>query len=183
MTNDIDHESIESFMKAEWCQSKQIEQKLWLNAISEDLIKVADYDPRPFGVMRTEEAKSFYSSNLKEWVSVETPQIDPLVKQPPEEVSAAEAFDSDPELVGVDFRPHLLDPKTGQYILCDSGSQVSAWPPEPGDKPVQNITLKAVNGSKIKCFGYKTIEIKLGRKTYEVKVIKAQVESPVLGWD
>ena len=185
MTNDVTNESIESFYSAEWCQTKQkeVEQELWINALSEDLERVAEFDPRPFGDVRESEAKTYYSSSLKRWVQAESFQIDPLVKQPPEEVSAAEAFTPDPGYAGYDFRPHLLDPKTGDFILCDSGSQVSAWPPDPGDKPLKNVILKAVNGTKIQCFGYKTVEIKIGRKSYDVKVIKAQVESPVLGWD
>ena len=43
--------------------------------------------------------------------------------------------------------------------------------------------LKAVNGTKIKCFGQKDVYIKIGRKNYPFKVIKAEVKNPVIGWD
>ena len=57
------------------------------------------------------------------------------------------------------------------------------FPPEPGDVPVPGKFLKAVNGSKIKCYGQKMFEIRIGRKTYGFKAIKADVDAPVLGWD
>ena len=68
-------------------------------------------------------------------------------------------------------------------ILCDSGSQVSAFPPEPGDQPIKNRFLKAANGTKIKCYGTKEVVIKLNRKQIKYNVIKADVESPILGWE
>ena len=33
------------------------------------------------------------------------------------------------------------------------------------------------------CFGYKKINLKIGRKTYPFEIIKAQVESSIIGWD
>ena len=43
--------------------------------------------------------------------------------------------------------------------------------------------LKAANGTRMSCFGYKQIDIKIGRKNYPFRIIKSQVESPILGWD
>ena len=83
----------------------------------------------------------------------------------------------------VDFRPHLYDPQLDQFILVDSGSQCSAWPPDPGDQVDSSLVLKAVNHTRMKCFGYKEIEVKIGRKTYRYRVIKSEVDSPILGWD
>ena len=45
------------------------------------------------------------------------------------------------------------------------------------------MKLRAVNGSKIECFGHKEVMIKIGRKEYKFKAIKANVKTPVLGWD
>ena len=70
-----------------------------------------------------------------------------------------------------------------RFLLCDSGSMVSAFPPDPGDLPVKNQFLKAANGSRMACYGYKDISVKIGRKPYKFKIIKAQVESPIIGWD
>ena len=77
--------------------------------------------------------------------------------------------DADP---GVDFRPHFFDPVSSQFLLCDSGSQVSAFPPDPGDVRVPGMFLKAANGSKMSCYGYKNISIKIGSQNYEFKIIK-----------
>ena len=55
----------------------------------------------------------------------------------------------------MDIRPHIFDPVLKQFLLCDSGSMVSAFPPDLGDLPVRNQFLKAVNGSRMACYGYK----------------------------
>ena len=68
-------------------------------------------------------------------------------------------------------------------MLVDSRSMCSAIPPDPGDKEVVGASLKAVNNTRIKFFRFKDLEIKIGRKTYKFRAVKAQVSSPVLGWD
>ena len=65
-----------------------------------------------------------------------------------------------------DLRPHYLDPILKQELLIGSGSQVTAFPPDPGDMEDKNVVLKAVNGTKIKTFGFKNISLKIGRKSY-----------------
>ena len=80
------------------------------------------------------------------WNSKSNPPDPP---DPPDSLSAAEALDWPMGKSNVDFRPHLYQKEHG-HILCDSGSQVSAFPPEPGDVPI-NRFLKAANGTKIKC--------------------------------
>ena len=83
----------------------------------------------------------------------------------------------------LDFRPYVFDSNTGQHLLWDSGSQVTAWPPEPGDKVDQSMTLKAVNGSRLKCYGFKEVDVRINRKTYPIRAIKTDVTSPVLGFN
>ena len=107
----------------------------------------------------------------------------PLKGSYPEVMPAFAAVNNQVEQAGIDYRPHLLDSISGSHILVDSGSAISAWPPDPGDSESPGIHLKAVNGSKIKTFGQKQIEIRIGRKTYKFKVIKAQIENPIIGWD
>ena len=91
--------------------------------------------------------------------------------KPPDELPAYKAIHWRKGHKGVDLRPHLFDPDANQFLLCDSGSQVTAYPPEPGDKVVPGQYLKAVNGSKIECFGYKDIVVKIGRKEYKYRAI------------
>ena len=62
-------------------------------------------------------------------------------------LSAVEAVRLQHSEEGLDIRPYLFDSNTKQHILWDSGSQVTAWPPEPGDKVDPKLTLRAVNGS------------------------------------
>ena len=125
-------------------------------------------------VCRPPMVQRFYSSHLKTWLPWSLHQSQFVGASP--EVKAID----DP---GVDIRPHIFDPVLQKFILCDSGSQVSAFPPDPGDKPVRNHFLKAANGSRMACFGYKNINIKIGQKDYPFKIIKAEVESPIVGWD
>ena len=82
-----------------------------------------------------------------------------------------------------DMRPHVLDGITKKLLLLDSGSQVCAWPPDPGDKPVQSMMLKAANGTKMKCYGLKEVNVRINRKEYKVKAIKTEVKDPILGWN
>ena len=89
----------------------------------------------------------------------------------------------DPGAQGVDLRPHVYDNVLKQWLLIDSGSQVTAVPPDEGDVEDPDVVLKAVNGTKIKCLGKKEIVIRIGRKSYKYTAIKAQADSPVLGWD
>ena len=63
----------------------------------------------------------------------------------------------------VDIRPRLVDRSTGQSRLLDSGAQLSAACRLPEDKEDNTVNLIAVNGSKIKTFGVRKIEFKIGR--------------------
>ena len=128
-------------------------------------------------VCRPPLVKKYYSSSLKTWlpfslhpsmIGIQPPQVD--------EIHHGSSN-------SVDIRPHIFDPVRNEFILCDSGSQVSAWPPDPGDSQDPNLLLKAANGSKMACYGFKNVNIKIGHKEYQFKIIKAQVETPILGWD
>ena len=103
-------------------------------------------------------------------------------QSPPATVPAREALSWSMGNQGVDMRPYLVT-KQGQEILVDSGSQICAWPPDPGDQPDPNVRLRAVNGNQIQCFGKKQIEVKIGRKAYSFTAIKANVPGPIIGWD
>ena len=154
--NEIDEESESHSFQAKWSQSKMSQ----ISSVQ---------------ICRPPMVQKFYSSHLKTWLPW---SLHPSHKSDP----------PDPEVQAVgdlesDIRPHIFDPVLKKFILCDSGSQVSAFPPDPGDKPVSNHFLKAANGSRMACFGYKDITIKIGQKDYPFKIIKAEVESPIIGWD
>ena len=137
--------------------------------------------PRRRGTSRPVPEIFNYNSQSKNWDRVtETSQTEP---EPPDSLPAFQALCWTEADQNVDYRPHLFDPNLNQYLLVDSGSQVSAFPPEPGDEEVNNSCLKAVNGSAIKCYGQRRVEVKIGRKTYNLDVYIADVAKPVLGWD
>ena len=151
-----------------------------MNALQIELDEVASFDPRPHIAIENGPAKGYFNHDRK-WISLMN-QNEPLTEAVPEGLLSCAAAQWDPGRAGVDLRPHLFDAASKQHILLDSGSQVSAYPPEPGDQETGKY-LKAVNGSRIKCYGHKQITIKIGRKEYHHYVIKADIKSPVLGWD
>ena len=57
---------------------------------------------------------------------------------------------SNPE---VDIRPRFYDNLSKQYILVDTGAQVSCCPPSPSDKIDPTVILETVDGSKMPCYG------------------------------
>ena len=114
---------------------------------------------------------------------VNSPKIAAQSQPPPDELPAFQAVHWPEAHLGVDLRPHVWDAALKSWLLIDSGSQCTAWPPDPGDVPQPGRFLRAVNGSKIKTYGNKEIFIKIGRKSYKYQAIKADVETPVLGWD
>ena len=82
-----------------------------------------------------------------------------------------------------DLRPFLKDAVTGREYLFDTGSQVTAIPPQAGDVPDPSVQLDAVNGTSLRTYGTKEIQIKVGRHTYSYVALKADVSRPILGYD
>ena len=111
--------------------SREYLQKVWSEAVGQELAQVAAFNPLPG-------------------------------QCPPEELPAFQAVHWEVGAMGVDLRPHVYDPVLKSWLLCDSGSQISAIPPEPGDVEDKKTFLKAVNGTKIKCYGTKEVDIKIG---------------------
>ena len=100
-----------------------------------------------------------------------------------EEVSALEAIAWTRGSRGVDCRPKIFNGISKSWMLCDTGSMVTAVKRGPDDKLDESRYLQAVNGSKIKCFGKKEIQIRLGRKTYTIEAVIADIKQDILGWD
>ena len=96
-------------------------------------------------------------------------------------ISAIEAV-NDP-MLNVDFRPRVFDNNTKKWTLLDSGSCVSCTPKDPEDKVDPSLRLRAVNGQYIPTFGKKLIDIRIGRKTYQIEAIKTDIPQQILGWD
>ena len=96
-------------------------------------------------------------------------------------VSAAEAVDwADPSC---DIRPRLFDKSTKEFRLIDSGSMITATRKLPEDKVDDSVNLVAVNGTKIKTYGIRTIQIKIGRKAYSMPAVICDISQDILGMD
>ncbi|GFW84246.1 retrovirus-related Pol polyprotein from transposon opus [Trichonephila clavipes] len=83
-------------------------------------------------------------------------------------------------------RLFLLDRKSGQKFLIDSGSEICVIPPSPTmNKPPQsNFSLFAANNTKIPAYGMVHKELNLGlRRPFIWTLIIADVSSPIIGAD
>ena len=82
-----------------------------------------------------------------------------------------------------DIRPRLHDKSSGIDRLVDSGSQISVTRKGPNDKIDHSLKLVAVNGTKIDTYGVKTLQIKIGRKTYPTPAVICDIDQDILGMD
>ncbi|GFW25124.1 hypothetical protein TNCV_3156271 [Trichonephila clavipes] len=83
-------------------------------------------------------------------------------------------------------RLFLLDRKSGQKFLIDSGSEICVIPPSPtmNKSPQSNFSLFAANNTKIPAYGMVRKELNLGlRRPFIRTFIIADVSSPIIGAD
>ena len=81
-----------------------------------------------------------------------------------------------------DIRPRLPG-SNGQASLIDSGSMITATARKPEDKLDTSVKLVAVNGSEIKTYGTRKIEVKIGRKAYAMEAVICDINQDILGMD
>ena len=132
---------------------KQSVQNSWNDAVSSAVQSIADYNP-----------------------------YTPLVQEGAE-VLAVDAVAWVQGSQNLDCRPRLFDGASKTWKLCDTGSMVSVVKRSQSDKIDPSKVLQAVNGSKIKCYGQKEVEIRLNRKTYTILATIADIEQDIIGWD
>ncbi|GFU10678.1 transposon Tf2-11 polyprotein [Trichonephila clavipes] len=83
-------------------------------------------------------------------------------------------------------RLFLLDRKSGQKFLIDSGSEICVIPPSPtmNKSPQSNFSLFAANNTKIPAYGMVRKELNLGlRRPFIWTFIIADVSCPIIGAD
>ncbi|GFU13257.1 transposon Tf2-9 polyprotein [Trichonephila clavipes] len=83
-------------------------------------------------------------------------------------------------------RLFVLDRKSGQKFLIDSGSEICVIPPSPtmNKSPQSNFSLFAANNTKIPAYGMVRKELNLGlRRPFIWTFIIADVSSPIIGAD
>ena len=82
-----------------------------------------------------------------------------------------------------DVRPRVLDGISKQYLLVDTGSQCSVTKPSPEDKLRPDLRLEAVDGSLLKCYGTRPLELRLNRKQYKIQTVISDTTDNILGMD
>lgn len=84
-------------------------------------------------------------------------------------------------------RLYIQEKSSGRNFLIDTGADLSVIPPtfhESLNQTVIQIPLFAANGTSIKTFGYKTINLNLGlRRPITWLFIIADVKTPIIGSD
>ena len=83
----------------------------------------------------------------------------------------------------LDIRPKHFDKHAKKWRLCDTGSMVTVIQKSPHDKIDPTRSLQAVNGTVIKCYGQKEIDIQIGRKNYRILATIADIDQDILGFD
>ena len=83
----------------------------------------------------------------------------------------------------VDVRPRFFDNHSNSWFLVDTGAQVSCCAPSPDDKVDPSIVLEAVDGSRMPCYGTKTLTFRIGRKTYHQQAFITNTSENILGMD
>ena len=189
VSNEVDEQEF-SFDQAGWSQGQSFDiqsvQDTWSASVASIALEVAEFDPRILGSDEMPSPsrppdKKFYCSKRKEWYSKSDPLDDGIsvIKKPVPELSAFNAVKHQSGVNGEDYRPHLYDGERKELLLIDSGSQICTYPPDPGDKPDPDMFLRAVNGTRIQCYGKKDVVVRIGRKSYPIQVIKSDVPSPI----
>lgn len=84
-------------------------------------------------------------------------------------------------------RLSIVDEHSSLKFLIDTGADVSALPYDPADKTVkfaETFPLFAANGTSIKVYGIKEIELNLGlRRSFTWKFFVADIQTPIIGSD
>ena len=83
----------------------------------------------------------------------------------------------------VDVRPRLVEKKSGEARLLDTGAQITATKRNSSDKPDEGVRLVAVNGSRIPTYGVREIQFKIGRKNYKMPAVVCDIKQDILGMD
>ena len=79
----------------------------------------------------------------------------------------------------------VWDESSRRKLLIDTGAEVSVFPPTRWERLAQKKgpPLIAANGSNIKCYGHRSMELKLPEGNFKWKFVLADVSRPLLGAD
>lgn len=81
-------------------------------------------------------------------------------------------------------RVHINDLRSGKLFLIDTGAEISVIPPSVGSRQPSDVHLTAANGTRIKTFGPKTLNLDLGlSRTFSWTFEMADVSRSIIGAD
>ena len=85
----------------------------------------------------------------------------------------------------IDSPMYVRDELSGRRFLIDTGAQVSVLPTNKANSRASNLgpVLTAANGSTIRTFGTRTMQLLIGSHHYDCAFILADVSQPILGAD
>ena len=88
----------------------------------------------------------------------------------------------------LDDRPRVFDGELKLWVLVDTGASVSVLPYKmsplyKGQEPECHRALEAVNGTRLRTYGHEVAKVQIGRKTYEIDYVLADIKQPIIGWN
>jgi hypothetical protein len=80
---------------------------------------------------------------------------------------------------------YVHDRKSGRRFLIDTGAQVSVLPASSHDSRygTRGLPLVAANGTTIKSYGTRTVQLQIGSQLYEWPFVLAEISKPIIGAD
>ena len=143
----------------------------------QSLSKWGNYDSKP-------EVQEQWEKQLAQ-VSEMIADYHPHLPVPDDIVWAAEVAGWRDGFQGKDIRPRLKNGITGEWMLLDTGAQITVVPKSmyPKAKLDKYMSIQAVNKTKINTYGTVMIPIRIGRKTFNHEAIIADVSESVIGFD
>ena len=90
-------------------------------------------------------------------------------------------LDSAINAVQANIRPRLYDKGNKIHRLVDTGSMISTTAKQKGDKLNENLVLQAFNNTPMKTYSFRTVEVKIGRKTYPIEAVIVDLPQEILG--
>ena len=118
----------------------------------------------------------YISDSITSGAKIEIPMSEENVIPPHQALATLQSED-------VDIRPRFWDKPSQQWVLVDTGAQVSVCAPGPNDKIDPRVSLETVDGSKMPSYGSKQATFRLGRKEYHQRLVITNTNETILGMD
>ena len=118
----------------------------------------------------------YISDSITSGAKIEIPMSEENVIPPHQALATLQSKD-------VDIRPRFWDKPSQQWVLVDTGAQVSVCAPGPNDKIDPRVSLETVDGSKMPSYGSKQATFRLGRKEYHQRLVITNTNETILGMD